>query len=211
MKWSLVLLLSAGLMTAACGGSQRYDNVSGTLAYHGSGKIAVAAHDQRAYVISGKKEAKFVGIVRGGYGNPFDVPTATNRPLSTDAARAIANTLIKHGYTPVEVATEPGHASAVVMSALQKTRATRLLLLVLDEWKSDTYVGTAVHFDLKLRVFNAKGDLLAATTQKGQSDLGSSFFNAKGHAEKVTPIAFRKKLEALFGDPAITKALAGKR
>lgn len=43
---------------------------------------AVAVQDRRPYVLDGDKDADFVGIQRGGFGNPFDVITTSGRPLA---------------------------------------------------------------------------------------------------------------------------------
>jgi hypothetical protein len=42
--------------------------------------LAVAVHDERSEVASGDKNPAFVGLLRGGYGNPMDVRTASGAP-----------------------------------------------------------------------------------------------------------------------------------
>jgi hypothetical protein len=58
----------------------------------------VTTHDQRDYVRSGSKDAQFVGLQRGGFGNPFDVRTADDKPLADAMTTALVNTLATKGF-----------------------------------------------------------------------------------------------------------------
>ena len=59
--------------------------------------IVIGALDHRTYVLNSRKKEKFVGLSRGGFGNPFDVVTLSGNPLATDIATSIALSLRKAG------------------------------------------------------------------------------------------------------------------
>ena len=50
----------------------------------GNCSVAVASQDQRSYVISGKTKPQVVGVIRGAFGNPLYMTTATRRPLADE-------------------------------------------------------------------------------------------------------------------------------
>ena len=65
----LALLLIGG---CAVGVRHQYDSATPQINAASGGKATVAAQDRRAYVLNGDKQENFVGLSRGGYGNPFD-------------------------------------------------------------------------------------------------------------------------------------------
>ena len=81
------------------------------------------------------------------------------------------------------------------------------ILVLLQEWKSDTYMGTKLFYDVTVKVFDGSGNLLGQNRINGSEDLGSSVWNPPAHAREAVPEAFRRKIEQLFSDPAIAKNL----
>jgi len=73
--------------------------------------------------------------------------------------------------------------------------AHRSLLLVLREWKTDTYLNTALIYDVSLTVLDDSGKSIVEKTINGRDDLGGSFWNPPAHAKKEVPQAFKKKLK----------------
>ena len=83
--------LTATMVCHGCAAGNRhaYHETVAVLQASGSKTIAVATHDEREYVRSGHKRPNFVGLQRGGYGNPFNVTTASTHPLAQDMTDAI--------------------------------------------------------------------------------------------------------------------------
>ncbi len=208
MRLSSVVVATV-FITSGCavGVKHQYHDINPETTLHIHGNIAVGVHDRRPYVVTGDKAETFVGLTRGGYGNPFDVNTESGSPLAKDFRAAIVSLLKRSGATVTEVEFKPSASGVDVRQFLTQTGADKSVLLTLREWKSDTYMSTALHYDIELIVFGSKNDVLGNKTLVGKDDLGGSLVNPPAHARSAVPAAFRKKLEELFSDPNIVQAL----
>lgn len=86
MKTLTVWLLILPFLAVLAGCAIKYDYVGLTaeLRYAGTATVGAAGHDERAYVLFGEKGPDFVGLARGGFGNPFLRATLSGRPLADD-------------------------------------------------------------------------------------------------------------------------------
>jgi hypothetical protein len=204
MLLCVVVLLSSG---CAFGHKYNYHEVVPSLKAEGSGQIKVTTHDQRPYIVSGSHVPQFVGLTRGGYGNPFNVRTQSDRPLAEDVTQVICNALNKKGFQCVPVIVAANESPDDVHRKLRDTAVNVALLLTLHEWKSDTYVGTALIYNATLKVLDASGTVVAETRIEGRDVLGSNFFDPVGVAYTAVPQAFKLKLEELLNHPAVLSVL----
>ena len=90
------LLLAAMLCGCAIGNTIDYATQVPELTVASSRTVAVGVQYLRPYVISGHNTPQFVGLQRGGYGNPFGVHTSSGNPLAQDMANAIVSALSEH-------------------------------------------------------------------------------------------------------------------
>lgn len=186
----LAALLAFGLGGCAVGNRYDYRTAIGGLPVSGTGEVAVAVTDARPYVVSGEKGPDFVGLQRGGFGNPFDVKTASGGPLADEMRNAIANALQRQGYK--------------VLAANQP--APRKLDLNVLEWKTDVMARMKVLYDLTLSVYDGSGTLLARSASKGEEVLGGGFESANAASAAK---AFELRFTELVRDEAVRGALAG--
>ena len=137
-RLSVCVILAAPLLLAACaiGNKHAYHSVVASVPASGAGQVAVATHDQRTYVLSGNKAPQFVGLSRGGYGNPFDITTEDGRPLAENMTQAIANSLNQKGFQSVPVALTASEGAAAAREKLMRAGGERAVLFTLREWKS---------------------------------------------------------------------------
>jgi hypothetical protein len=191
----------------AVGNTHSYDNVLASLSYQGTRKVAVGTEDQRPYVLNAEKGPQFVGLSRGGYGNPFNVTTTSGKPLADDLTLSLERSLDAKSFDAVALTIGLREDDAAVVAKARETGATRIVVLALREWKSDTMMNTALIYEAALRVLDASGALLAESKIAGRDDLGGSAVNPPKHAQTAVPIAARAKLEALLADPAVAEAL----
>jgi len=202
---AVVLIAVAGVLGAcAVGQTVGYSGTSvGLQNVNSSGSVAVAVHDVRSYIVSGNKPEKFVGLMRGGFGNPFDVNTGSGQPLSGEMGDALVASLKKKGITATRVTMAPSYTAAQAKSILANANARRQVLVTLREWKSDSMMNTALHYDVVLDVMDERGIVLASNKIGGTDNLGSV---GMGPADEVAK-AFGTKFDALFNDPKVAAAL----
>ena len=204
----VMLGLVVGLVSGcAMGNKYDYGSVVADLTISGSKSVAVATHDQRPYVVSGKKNPNFVGLQRGGFGNPFNVGTVSGKPMADAMSSVIMSSLAKKGYKAQVVVVSAKDGEKSVLGKLKTSSGQRKLLLTLREWKTDIYSTVTLVYDVTLRVYNASGKKLAAKSLKGNDNLGINAWNPPAYARKAVPAAFKKKVEELLNSKKIAKAL----
>jgi hypothetical protein len=165
--------------------------------------MTLAVLDQREYILSAKKTEKFVGISRGGYGNPFDVTTTTGAPLATDMSEAISRALLASSINVQQLSVRPSQHISGARQALIDTGRNRLLMFTVQEWKTDTMMRTSLIFDVSLDVFDGKGVTLAQAHISGKEVASDSILGAAADAQRW----FNEKFTELLSDSAVRHAL----
>lgn len=202
-------ILAAGLAVVAlsgCAVGQRFNYASATINTRGielARSASVAVLDRREYVVSGDKPESFVGLSRGGYGNPFDVTTESKKPRAHDMALSITAALQGKGLEVRMITVDPKGAVEGARQALVQSGSDRLLLFTINEWKTDTMMRTGLHFDVSLDVFDRDGNALARSQVSGKEVSGSSIVSAEKDAQNW----FAAKMRELLGDQAVRGAL----
>lgn len=200
----VLLVLLAG---CAAGNRYAYDHIAADTNLRGSGTVAVGTHDQRPYVLDGDKEPQFVGLQRGGYGNTFDVRTGGGKPLADDMTSSIVRTLGQSGFNTSPVLISHTASAQDARSQLLAAGARRSVLLTVQDWKSDVMMRIGLDYDLTLVVFGKDGDVLAETRVRGKKEVLGAAPLLPSDASPIVASAFKSKLEHLFADPAISRAL----
>ena len=198
-----VLLAAAILGGCAFGRTYSYSNTSLNLPVSSGSSVAVAVQDQRPYVVSGNKPERFVGLMRGGFGNPFDVNTQSGGPIAIEMRDAVVSALKNKGIQTTAVAVAPSDPQARVRRLIADTRAGKGVLVTLKEWKSDTMMATSLYYDVTLSVIDPQGNVLAENSIKGSDNLGSLGLSPNAGIGAT----FVKKFEILFDDPKVLAAL----
>jgi hypothetical protein len=207
VKTRAAVVLFVAVMASGCavGNRYAYHTVVASPQVSGTTALSVATHDQRDYVRAGSKPPQFVGLQRGGFGNPFDVKTEEDKPLADAMTTALVNTLTRKGFRaqPVVIA----HSATIPDARRQVigTAGDRALLSTLTEWKSDTAMRVGLNYDMTLVVLNRSGAVLAEKRLQGQDNLGAATLPSQ--VGGMVSAAFKTKLEQLLDDPAIAAAL----
>ena len=203
----LFVLLAAAVASGCASMNQQYHDITPEVKYPVRGKVAVAVHDQRPEVVSGKKPESFAGLTRGGYGNPFDVMTQSGQPLAKEFQNSIATALTRAGAQVVRVDLKPTATPDEARRQLAAAGADKALLLNLRLWRADTYLNVNLDHDVLLTVFGPRGRVLATRELKGAERIGASALNPVGASLEAVPVAYRRKLEELLATPAVANAL----
>lgn len=203
-----ILFASFALAGCAIGNSYNYRDADIAVRAEGSGPIGLTVIDRRPYVLSGDKSPAFVGLQRGGFGNPFDVSTESGKPLADEIQAAMADALGDRGYKVVELASSSDN-EATVTRAVATQGLPRNLLLVLFEWKTDAMARLGLSYSLRLQVLDASGQAVATASSSGTKEsLGPAGFENQNAV--LAQQALAEHIEALFNDPEIQSAMASK-
>lgn len=206
--FALAVVLASAVMTGCAVGNQhRYHEASASIGVAQGITVAVAAQDERPYVLSGGKAPNFVGVQRGGFGNPFNVTTQSKKPVAEDIANSVARSLADSGAKSQSVFLAPRLSREQAIAELRETGADKLLLLTFSELKSDTYNNTAFHYRMRAYVCDAQGQVVAENTVSGRDHIGGSAFNPPAHAKTAVPEALERMLERLLNSREISSAL----
>jgi hypothetical protein len=203
-KIGTALGLAAALSACAFGRTYSYSDTPISLqAVSSTGAVTVAVQDERPYVISGAKPTRFVGLMRGGFGNPFDVNTSSGGPLAKEIGDAIVRAMKARGIDARPVEVQPNESMIAVKRDLNATRPHRGVLVTLREWKSDTMMSTDLHYDVSLTVFDESGNGIASSSIRGMDNLGSLGMSPNEGISKASA----RKLDQLFDDEKVIAAL----
>lgn len=206
--WKSLSVGLAGMVLlggCAMGVKHDYNQTALDLGPPTSATVAVGTLDHRPYIRDGNKGPNFVGLSRGGFGNPFDVTTKSGKPLASDISASIVESMKAKGVAAQAVELKPALADDAARTALLAAGTQKSVLITLQEWKSDTMVNIAFIYDFMLQVFDRDGKVLAVKTQQARENLGSTGFTPGG--SDAVPPRVRRMLEALFQDPEVAKAL----
>jgi len=120
-------------------------------------------------------------------------------------SQSVVTALKRSGVDAVTVAVAPKTAMAEARALVQASGADRCALLLVREWKSDTYFNTGLTYDLTLDVLAGDGTLLASKEIQGHDNLGPA--GVPGDARVKVERAVKEKLETLFANPDIKAAV----
>ncbi len=202
----IVIILSQSCFSAK---NYNYRDIVADISSSGTVSISVAVHDQRDYVQSGNKRPDFVGLARGGFGNPFSVFTLSGRPLADDMTDVITASLAKKGYKAVPLTVLYSDSRDAVLDKMKAARADRMILLTMNEWKSDLnpYQDVTLIYGVQLAMYDSDGKIRAEKKIDGRDSLGGDAWGPAAYARRAVPEAFKKKIEELLNSPDIAKAL----
>ena len=159
--------------------------------------VSVVGVDERPYVLDGDKTPEWIGLQRGGYGNPFGVHTESGDPLADDLANSIASALSRQASDVGVINVEDG--TLTTNQAISKIKTNhpkdRNLVLVVKNWKSDTMVDVNFEYDLELIVLDRRLRKIASKRITGNEALDGSFWNPVGVSERVV----RERKAEIFG------------
>lgn len=142
---------------------------------------------------------------KGGYGIPFDVDTASGKPMTEIMSAAIENGLKEAGYTVVSVSGNNNHVYLV--NAATKNNASRIVVLKVLDWKSDVMWGVTLHSNLDLSIFDAEGKLLAESSKESMGKISQGSWATEDDNSRALADEFSKSVRELFDVDQVRRAL----
>ncbi|MGE0093099.1 MAG: hypothetical protein AB7M05_14000 [Alphaproteobacteria bacterium] len=199
------------LMLGACafGNTTDYQNQTPVFAATTGNPVAVAAYDQRPYVLSGKNSATYTGVTRAVVGVPYGVHTSSGRPLADDFSAAIANGLSAKGIQVTVVTVPYTETREQAIKTLLNQGKPRSLLVTIEDWESDQYIDASLTFTLKAEVFGTSAEPLASNTVTSRRGISGSILDIQPHnrASAQASLIAQQVLQQLLNDQKIVQAL----
>jgi hypothetical protein len=203
---TLGIVLLTLLTGCVAGNTHTFNYVPTDRSEVGKGRVVLlyAVDDQRPYVVANEEPPSFVGEQRNGYGMPFNVTTTGKKPFAEVVQETVQRDLEASGFR-VTPSTEKG---TDVASTLRTANATRGLMIVMREFKSDTFNNINVDYDFEAIVYDGNGKELARNKVAGEDVLPGSMMNPAKAAKQKVPAHFYDRIHALVaGNQKIISAL----
>jgi hypothetical protein len=128
----------------------------------------------------------------------------------------ISNALQVSGAKVTQVATSFSMNATEVIDKLKATNADKLILVIIDEWRSDTkpiswsQIGTEMIWNLKLQLLDGSGTLKAENKVEGQEGgLNPCKSSNTKNIKPVTDKYYKEKMELLFSEERIVAGMKG--
>ncbi|ORU91477.1 MAG: hypothetical protein A6F72_02755 [Cycloclasticus sp. symbiont of Poecilosclerida sp. N] len=174
--------------------------------------IVVGILDERPYVLSGEKPAKYIGEFELSMGGPYDAFTRSKRPMANEFTDKLSR-LLGHKFPQVKTMyLSIGLSKQEAVDKLLASSASKVVLITLKEWKSHTAIDTSLWFDVQLESFNAKKQLLAYKRTQGHDTFGGAAIAGPiTNAKRTLPHAFRQKMQAIFSDSLVMASLSSQK
>lgn len=199
--FSLLIALTTG---CAIGNKYDYQQINISLPVKGSGVVGLGVIESRDYVVDGSKKSNFIGLQRGGFGNPFDVTTESGKPLVDDMSIGLTNALTRSGFTVERLNIASQDVSSIAI-AVNGGGHARNIILTVNEWNTEVTMRIKLVFDLELQIIDEQGKLLASNSLKGEEVIGGE--GLEGSNAQTAGSSFETKIGRLFNSPGIIEAL----
>ncbi len=201
-----LLAVTALLQGCVFGNTQTFNYVPSSRSEVGKGVVVLlfAVDDQRPYIVSGEEPLNFVGEQRNGYGMPFNVTTTDGRPFARVVQETVQRDLEAAGFHVAPLQDKAGDVAA----AARLVQARRALVVVMHEFKSDTFNNINFDYDFEAIVYDEAGKELVRDRLAAEEELPGSLMNPAKAARQKVPTYFYSKIHDLVtGNFKIMKAL----
>jgi hypothetical protein len=199
----LALLITLG----ACvpGGTYEFAPVSLSLTATSQKTVAVAVTDRRPYVLNGEQSRNFMGTERGNWGGEKKMATQSGRDLADEINEAVVGALTNRGIAASALQPAKGTDEAATLAAFQAQGADRLLVVELQDWRTDVYTRVKLNWRLAAIVYDRAGNTLAHNSSQGANPVANTDLTAKYSVIATSELS--SKLSDLLNERVITEAL----
>lgn len=138
----------------------------------GNSSITIATLDKRELITSGKHKEDFVGWIRGGYGNPFGVGTASHSSFAEDVSESIALQFKKGGFDVDKLKLNYTISKEDAIEKLVEKETDYSVLLIINDFRTDLKnnlirIWQDINYDIDVIILNKNGDEIASNNVKG--------------------------------------------
>ncbi len=207
---AVAILIALGACRAPSG-TYELATVSPTLTVTTEQTVATSVIDRRPYVLNGDESDEFLGTERGNWGGEKPMKTESGRPLADELNDAVADALRNRGVeaapiSPIEIkGSSKGFDRDEALTGFRAQPSQRLLLVEIDDWRTDIYTRITLSWRLRATVFDQAGTPLAEAITQGKTPLSRT--SVTGQYNDLTTTQLSQKLSRLLNERGITNAL----
>ena len=140
----------------------------------GHPSVVVAVQDQRPDVLNGRKWDTYVGTQRSIAGVPWNMRTASGRPLASEIGEDITAGLVSAGFNAHQLSVTPQQGDDdVLVGARSLSPGSKIYHFRITEWCNDIWFIPTLSYCIELMVKDASGAMRARKSACGKQDLGS--------------------------------------
>ncbi len=210
LKLLYVLLLGMLMSGCAIGNKYKIADIEAKVNAAGNASVAVASLDNRPFIVDKTSPDTYVGMVRGGFGNPFDATTQSDLPFADAVSKAICKALNRNGFKAIPVSVNFDMTENQATNLLLQKNEDRAILVVIKEWESDSFYNLNIGYDFLLKVIGRGGTVLATSEAKNAVDISGNIMTGSLWLSKTeVPATFQNAIESLLNDPSVVSALSG--
>jgi hypothetical protein len=186
------------------------------LTYKSTESIVIGIIDQREDVLSGKRKPDFVGIARGGYGNPFFIGTKSGEPFTKDITALLIRTFTGNGFANKDAGIIYSDNKEAALKKLESVNVKFKLLLIIHEWKTDrkaAFVKTwlDVYYDFELLILDELNQVLGTKRLAEIEPDSKDVYTSKKNEDLERPAldAFALRMNTLLNAKEIAAIFTG--
>jgi hypothetical protein len=207
MLLCLLLPMPAFAVGLVVGKKINYVDDHAKVNYTGQGSVVVITFDERPYVLAGDKKPDFVGVMRGGYGIPFDVRNETGHPVADDISTSLAISLKAAGFNASVEIPKTGETAEQAIARLAATSPGHILVVRLRNLRTDGYASLIWYEEATMSVYDASGTLRHSMDTNLRKELGSLMHKWRTITDQIM-VEFNQSLETLLNDAKMQGELA---
>lgn len=203
----LVLILLAGLSLSGCVTPLTIENSAPAISATGGNNYLLSVIENRPYVLSGKKDTNYAGIVRGAFGIPAFVPTPDRKPLVDFLAARLAHGLKStSGTVSIQNHSSPP-ALDQVADDTKGAAADRGIAVRLHEWRFDFGMFSwRFFYSVDIEIYDGAGKRITAKHFSGD-DVPP--WDGNNSPNNMAELHYKRKFEEFFATEELRAALKG--
>lgn len=213
MVWMMKVALIIVLAGCAFGKKMTFENKeidAGTTVYK---PVAVAFHDQRPEVLSGREKPSYCGHSNSTGQIGYNIQTASGKPLAAEFTNALVASLTKRQITAEAMMVTHTQPADSILLTFKNGKMERLLFFTIALWDATmrpkfSTIEYEVVYDLDLKVYDREGTMLANGHSKNfwrveDPDLATSNNKLQRYADSV----FVREIRSLLKDPKVQESV----
>ena len=172
--------------------------------------LTVVTRDARSYVLSGDKTPQWVGLQRSGYGIPYGVHTSSGKSLAQEFSESIFKSFKQRSASVGMLVLPVDNKTREQVNEYLRRNVTdgKILLLEINDWKSDTMSNISFSYDLTMTVLDKNLSTLGLASSKADKKLPGSFLSPVGESERVVTREQISILNELLNSSQVVSALS---